>query len=186
MTWKEGSTPTPAIINLLKKVCERLFRTRIDGVWCNLYRNGSDWTPFHQDQYGAHVYTFSFGATRRFVTQNVASEAKTEWQLASGDVFYFSPTFDAEHKHSVPKTAKVVGERMSVVMFGDAPFSQLSQNDREIYGLPAIVPAITPSANASIAIEPREREMLMAALRSFGLPTDDESLSNVVMVSGYF
>ncbi len=81
---------------------EIMFECRVRSVWCNLYNNGSEYTPAHQDSYGAHVITLSF-------------------DLADGDIFYFSPEFNKNHKHSVPKS-KTTEARVSVVFFTTEPF----------------------------------------------------------------
>lgn len=98
-------------------------------MFCNRYKSGNDYTPPHQDSYGptTHVITYSFGGSRRFICENIATKVKTEYLLESGDVFYFSPKFDASHKHSIPKTAKAVDLRISIVMFCSEPYAKIPE-----------------------------------------------------------
>jgi len=112
------------IIETLIKDCEFLFKCSVIGVWCNYYRDGKDWTPPHQDSYGHPVFTFSFGATRRCVFEGIgdSSSIKDVYILEDGDIFFFTPMYDATHKHSIPKSnAKNIGPRISIVMFTTTP-----------------------------------------------------------------
>ena len=117
-----GPDGWPESIKELKDRTEETFQCTVMAAWCNLYRSGADHTPPHQDQYNAHVITWSFGGSRRFITDTLGRGEKTKYVLADGDVFYFSPGFDARHKHSIPKTAKAVDVRVSIVFFSDQPY----------------------------------------------------------------
>ena len=112
----------PESIKELRDRTKLTFQCTVRAAWCNFYRSGSDYTPPHQDRYGAHVITWSFGGARRFVTEALEDKKKTEYLLEDGDVFYFSPGFDARHRHSIPKTAKAVDPRISIVFFTDQPY----------------------------------------------------------------
>jgi len=118
----DGGIPEP--IQDLITYTEASFECSVRGVWCNYYQSGNDYTPPHQDNYGSYVITYSFGSSRRFVCQNLNTAKKTEYMLNSGDIFVFSPEFDKMHKHSIPKTTKLVDPRISIVLFTDIPYSQ--------------------------------------------------------------
>jgi hypothetical protein len=133
MKWGRGFLPRlifrcdqgetwPTSIQELKDRTEETFQCTVRAAWCNFYRSGADYTPPHQDNYGAHVITWSFGGERRFVTDALEDRTKKEYLLADGDVFYFSPGFDAIHRHSIPKTSKTVDPRISIVFFSDQPY----------------------------------------------------------------
>jgi hypothetical protein len=133
MKWGRGFLPRltfrcdegeewPIHIQELKDRTEETFQCTVRGAWCNFYKSGSDYTPPHQDNYGAHVITWSFGGDRRFLTERLEDKSKNEYILADGDVFYFSPGFDNLHKHSIPKTSKNVDPRISIVFFSDQPY----------------------------------------------------------------
>ncbi len=127
----------PVLFNLRKEV-EDMLECRVLNIWCNHYNSGLEYTPPHQDQYGAHVVTVSFGATRRCVTENILTNQKVEYLLEDGDIFYFSPEYDAHHRHSIPKTTtKGVGPRISIVFFTTEPFTN------------TIVPVIPSESNNS-------------------------------------
>lgn len=118
----DGKIPEP--IQDLITYTEASFECTVQSVWCNYYQSGNDYTPPHQDNYGAHVITYSFGGSRRFICESLATKTKKEYLLRDGDVFYFSPNFDKLHKHSIPKTTKAVDPRISIVLFTDVPYSQ--------------------------------------------------------------
>lgn len=119
---EDGITRYPEVLQELKDRTEETFKCTVRSVWCNYYRSGGDYTPPHQDNYGAHVITWSFGGTRRFICEEIETGIKTEYLLEDGDVFYFSPDFDRRHKHSIPKTTKAVDPRISIVFFTDQPY----------------------------------------------------------------
>lgn len=102
------------VLEELKALIEKEFGT-IDGMWCNLYRNGLDYTPHHQDSYRADVYTLSFGATRKF--QLKSAEGTETVELKDRSLVFFSESFDASHTHSIPKQISVKKSRVSIVFF---------------------------------------------------------------------
>jgi len=114
------------ILDHLIREVEDILECNAMGVWCNLYENGLHYTPPHQDQYGAHVVTLSFGATRKCVMQNIKTGQSVEYILDEGDIFYFSPEHDADHKHSIPKAGAKIGPRISIVIFTTKPFSGIT------------------------------------------------------------
>jgi len=124
LIYRDEGINTPEPILDLIKYTEASFECSVRSVWCNYYQSGNDYTPPHQDNYAAHVITYSFGGSRRFICENLNDKTKKEYLLSHGDVFYFSPEFDRQHKHSIPKTKKAVDPRISIVLFTDLPFSQ--------------------------------------------------------------
>lgn len=107
----------------LRCLVESNFGVSIQGIWCNKYRNGQDYTPPHQDLrdgIGA-AFTISFGATRRLIFSDIRDGTKVELIPTHGDLYYFSREMDRENKHSVPKGRKCIAEengvRISVVLF---------------------------------------------------------------------
>ena len=86
-------------------------------IWINHYRDGSDYTRYHQDSYGSYVCMISIGQTRRLLTKDLRTKARaTGIDCADGDVVIFSPSWDNDHQHSVPATKKP-GSRISIVLF---------------------------------------------------------------------
>eukprot|EP01026_Neomeris_dumetosa_P054748 TRINITY_DN4936_c0_g1_i12.p3 TRINITY_DN4936_c0_g1~~TRINITY_DN4936_c0_g1_i12.p3 ORF type:complete len:226 (-),score=10.74 TRINITY_DN4936_c0_g1_i12:1146-1823(-) len=119
------NAPIVILEELMLKL-ETLMATKVTGVWCNLYRNGKDHTPYHRDEYGAHVMTLSLGAIRKFLMKTNDGDV-TSYQLQHGDMFYFSPQQDRLHKHSIPKQNNGAGQRVSLVFFCNPPFSRIKE-----------------------------------------------------------
>jgi alkylated DNA repair dioxygenase AlkB len=126
-----------AVLEDLIVEVEEMLECRVNGIWCNLYRNGADYTPPHQDKYGSHVVTLSFGSTRRCVIHSLLGAKIGEYILEDGDIFYFSPEYDNEHKHSIPKTSVNIEPRISIVFFTTRPWSReeppLSARESNVY-----------------------------------------------------
>lgn len=120
------------VLDELMLICGEVYECDVKAAWCNYYRDGNDYTPFHQDSYGTSVFTYSFGDTRRFITQQIGTGEKKEYELDHGDVFYFDEQFDSYHKHSIPKTTKRAGERISIVIFTSKPYSSTYPKDESL------------------------------------------------------
>lgn len=105
------------ILNRLIKLVEFKGHRTVMGVFCNYYRNGNDYTPWHQDSYGADIFTLSLGATREFQMKFHNQAGVVSYQLQNGDGYYFSQQINAQMKHCIPKIKEIVGERISIVFF---------------------------------------------------------------------
>lgn len=106
--------------SLTSPVINSLVRGRsFSGAWLNLYRDGQDYTPHHQDSYDADVLMISIGGTRRFLTKEkgTGTPRARSWECDDGDIIIFTPEFNSKHTHSIPKTAQVVDPRISIVLF---------------------------------------------------------------------
>ena len=94
--------------------------TTFNSVLCNLYLEGSDGVDWHADdepEFGPMpvIASLSLGATRRFDLRRVDSPSiKLELDLHHGDLVIMSGTTQALWRHRVPKTKKLVGERINL------------------------------------------------------------------------
>jgi alkylated DNA repair dioxygenase AlkB len=129
MKWGRGNLPR-LIWHYEEKVCPMLDdiinyveyqkKVNVIGVFCNFYRNGNDYTPFHKDNYDSDVISISLGGTRRFVLKNDKDKSKKVFQLDNGDLFWLTEKMNNEYTHSIPKTkAKKLKDldRISIVLF---------------------------------------------------------------------
>lgn len=87
----------------------------------NLYRDGRDSVAMHHDKLhtlvpGQPIALVSLGAPRRMNIRAKGGDRPTVGiELAPGSVLAMSHASQGSHEHGIPKTAKAVGERMSVV-----------------------------------------------------------------------
>lgn len=89
---------------------------KIQSVWMNLYETGSDYCPYHRDNYNCNVATLSFGGTREFRIKD-SNGRETKFTLENGDLFVFDQEFNNEYQHSIVKTTKQCQPRVSLVFF---------------------------------------------------------------------
>mmetsp|Transcript_19225 Transcript_19225/g.31554 ORF Transcript_19225/g.31554 Transcript_19225/m.31554 type:complete len:200 (-) Transcript_19225:1695-2294(-) len=101
---------------LVDKV-EEQYNVKVEGIFCNQLRDGDDHIPWHSDQYGAHLFVASFGATRTLEYRDRKTKTKTFSEpIEAGTLYYMSPAHDKAHHHQVPKQIDC-GERISLAMF---------------------------------------------------------------------
>ena len=115
-------------LEFLRIYVEEVLETKVSGIWCNLYRTGDDYTPYHQDSYNSNVFTLSLGETRKFSARLKRPRGtplgfRTDYSLKNGDAFYFTTDFNSNHEHTVPKSRKNNGPRISIVFFIGEPYS---------------------------------------------------------------
>lgn len=90
-----------------------------NSVLCNLYRGGSDSIGWHSDdeaELGTDpvVASLSLGAGRRFCTRLKGGGPASSVMLEAGDLLVMPAGFQGTHQHSMPKTTRAVGERISL------------------------------------------------------------------------
>ena len=93
-----------------------------DRIWVNLYRDGSDSVAWHGDsnrktQLEPVVATVSLGARRKFQLRPRGGGAVVlSLSPGAGDLVVMGGRCQHDWEHTVPKTAKPVGPRMSVTV----------------------------------------------------------------------
>lgn len=107
-----GKTATSIVSRI-----ERRIGSACIGVWCNYYRDGSDYTPEHKDSYESTVAVLSLGGTRHLNTRDDATKELTKHVIDGGDLYFFDKTFNDTHTHSVPKSKSMNEPRISLVFF---------------------------------------------------------------------
>ncbi|KAK9820152.1 hypothetical protein WJX72_006734 [[Myrmecia] bisecta] len=110
---------TPAVLAIKAKL-EELSGESFNSCLLNLYRSGKDHVSWHSDNevlYGPNptVASASFGAERHFLMrQNADHTKKHSFLLGPGDLLVMKGTTQQHWMHSVPKRARVEGERISL------------------------------------------------------------------------
>jgi alkylated DNA repair dioxygenase AlkB len=117
-TAHEPQAWTPELLEL-RAVAEALTGQRYDSVLLNLYRDGRDGMGWHADDepelgQDPAIASISLGATRRFRLRHRRSRHVTELELGHGSLLSMAGPTQHHYVHSVPKTARSVGERINL------------------------------------------------------------------------
>ncbi|MDH5824071.1 alpha-ketoglutarate-dependent dioxygenase AlkB [Luteimonas sp. RD2P54] len=103
-----------------------------NAVGLNLYRDGADSVAMHNDKLhtivpGHPIALLSLGHPRRMLIRAKAGErGRVAVELGHGSLLSMSHASQLTHEHGIPKTARPVGPRMSVV-FRVRPLAQLDE-----------------------------------------------------------
>ncbi len=103
----------------IKQKIESLSNTVFNSVLLNLYRSGNDSISWHTDaekELGLNpiIASVNFGATRKFQLRHVLNKEKLEIELTHGSLLIMQGELQHYWQHQVPKTNKVVGERINL------------------------------------------------------------------------
>eukprot|EP01059_Diplonema_ambulator_P037182 TRINITY_DN9691_c0_g1_i1.p1 TRINITY_DN9691_c0_g1~~TRINITY_DN9691_c0_g1_i1.p1 ORF type:complete len:303 (+),score=57.32 TRINITY_DN9691_c0_g1_i1:542-1450(+) len=126
---KHQKCEDPGFSESFKRVVKRMedhfscdaFATRL-----NIYRDGSDWKPFHHDSHAYHegagdkedfTMGLSLGATRALEFLHVDTTSKFSFPQQSGDVFAFTSVANRLFQHGVPRST-TSDMRISIIAWG--------------------------------------------------------------------
>lgn len=118
---------TPELLRAMAAELSVRYGVGFDRIWVNLYRDGSDSVAWHGDRNRRVmtrplVATVSLGATRNFLLRpRGTTRALHRLQPGPGDLIVMGGQCQAEWEHTVPKTAKPIGARMSVTIRHSQP-----------------------------------------------------------------
>jgi alkylated DNA repair dioxygenase AlkB len=103
----------------IKNKIEPLAKVKFNSVLLNLYRSGNDSISWHTDaekELGINpvIASVNFGATRRFQLRHTKTKEKLEIELTHGSLLIMQGELQHFWEHQVPKTAKMVGERINL------------------------------------------------------------------------
>lgn len=111
---------TPALTEL-RELVTTVAGARFNAVLANRYADGAGGMGWHSDDevelgHEPTIASLSFGAPRRFVLRHRRDRerARLELTLGNGDLLVMAGRCQADWHHSVPKTAKPVGERINL------------------------------------------------------------------------
>lgn len=113
--------PNPWTDSLLKIKSKIETKTTVsfNSVLLNRYRNGNDSISWHTDaepELGLNpvIASVNFGATRKFQLRHIKTKEKIEIELTHGSLLIMQGELQHSWQHQVPKTKKVVGERINL------------------------------------------------------------------------
>lgn len=113
--------PLPELLRPLLDWSRRVIHPLLNGLLLNWYEGPGHYIGPHRDSVvnmvaGAPIVTLSFGETRRFRLSQ--GTEKRDFPAENGSVFVLPQATNAEWKHSVPKSTKYTGRRISVTVRG--------------------------------------------------------------------
>jgi alkylated DNA repair dioxygenase AlkB len=117
----------PVALQTMCGLLSQRYAVDFDRVWVNLYRDGRDSVAWHGDRNRflmtrPLVATVSLGARRRFLLRKRGTTRATHaLEPGGGDLVVMGGACQAEWEHTVPKTARHVGVRMSVTIRHSQP-----------------------------------------------------------------
>lgn len=118
-----GITLSPKVWNeelvSIKNKIEPIAKVNFNSVLLNLYRDGNDSISWHTDaekELGTNpvIASVNFGATRKFQLRHIKTKEKLEIELTHGSLLIMQGELQHFWQHQVPKTSKVVGERINL------------------------------------------------------------------------
>jgi alkylated DNA repair dioxygenase AlkB len=112
-----GGDLRDAVLAALAERYERPF----DNVGILLYRDGRDSVAWHGDRVARTVeeplvVIVSLGAGRRFLVRPKGGSPSTRFDLRSGDLLVMGGRCQHDWEHTVPKTARATGPRISITI----------------------------------------------------------------------
>lgn len=114
----EPKTWSKELIEIKEKI-EPLSKVFFNSVLLNLYRSGNDSISWHTDaekELGVNpvIASVNFGATRKFQLRHIHTKEKLEIELTHGSLLIMQGELQHYWQHQVPKTSKIVGERINL------------------------------------------------------------------------
>jgi len=90
-----------------------------NSVLLNRYRNGNDSISWHTDaekELGENpvIASVNFGATRKFQLKHIRTNERIDLELNNGSLLIMQGALQHYWKHQVPKTKKIVSERINL------------------------------------------------------------------------
>ena len=121
------AAPVPALLEPLLAWTRTVVHPALNGLLLNWYEGPGHYIGPHNDSTvgmaeGAPIVTVSFGEERKFRLSRGKSEAREvkDFPAPDGTVFVLPRDTNAAWKHSVPKSARYTGRRISVTVRGFA------------------------------------------------------------------
>jgi alkylated DNA repair dioxygenase AlkB len=121
------SPAVPSPLRLMASTLSERYYVGFDRIWVNLYRDGADSVAWHGDRNrlvmtNPLVATVSLGARRKFLLRaRGTSRALHRLEPGHGDLVVMGGACQGAWEHTVPKTKRAVGARMSVTIRHSRP-----------------------------------------------------------------
>lgn len=114
----DGPEPHPVLASARRLLGDRYGR-EFESIGCNWYRDGRDSVAWHGDRHRRHeldplVAIVSLGSPRSFRIRPRGGGPSMGWDLGHGDLLVMGGACQHDWEHTVTKTARRVGPRISV------------------------------------------------------------------------
>jgi alkylated DNA repair dioxygenase AlkB len=125
--WSTDAEHAPSLLLEMCAMLSARYDIGFDRVWVNLYRDGRDSVAWHGDRHRhtmtkPMVATVSLGACRKFQLRRRGTSTIAHMLTPGvGDLVVMGGDCQNDWEHTVPKTARQVGARMSVTIRHSAP-----------------------------------------------------------------
>jgi alkylated DNA repair dioxygenase AlkB len=125
--WSTEAEHAPAMLTSMCRLLSERYTIGFDRVWVNLYRDGQDSVAWHGDRNRLAmsrpmVATVSLGARRKFQLRRRGTSTIVRTLMPGvGDLVVMGGECQNEWEHTVPKTVRVAGARMSVTIRHSMP-----------------------------------------------------------------
>lgn len=111
--------PWTSTLAILRDRLNNVVGARFNSVLANRYRSGADGMGWHADdepELGTQplIASLSFGASRRFLLRSRDRSRRAELLLGHGSLLVMEGDTQQHTQHSLPKTARPVGERINL------------------------------------------------------------------------
>lgn len=114
------SGPGHPVLREITKALRERFDERMDRIGVALYRDGRDSVAPHGDTIAREMHSsvmaiVSCGAPRRFLLTPVEGGPSISFDFGMGDLLVMGGTIQRTWRHSVPKTNRPIGPRLSIM-----------------------------------------------------------------------
>lgn len=121
-SWRaeRGEPLDPPVLEDMRRLLSARYGVELDSMGMNLYRDGRDSVAWHGDRIGRGstddtlVAIVSLGSPRRMLLRPRQGGHARRYELASGDLFVMGGSCQRTWQHSIPKTSRPAGPRISI------------------------------------------------------------------------
>jgi len=111
-------TPT---VKMIRDLVETETGQHCNHCVINRYVNGNDYIGYHKDKVkdiedDTLIFTVSLGISRNMKIRHVEDKTVTDYGLKPGSLFAIGWKTNENYKHSIPKSKKVKGTRISLTL----------------------------------------------------------------------
>ena len=112
------------VLEEIIKYIEAVVETDVLEIWCDLYRNGDDYNPYHKGSHdNSHLLILTLGETRTFSIREKENDPdKKDVAIGNGDMIHISPEINGKYEYSVTKTKEQKDVQINITLFTRKPY----------------------------------------------------------------